>query len=352
MKEVFRIAGAKPKGLTCNAFLRAIHRDHPELRGETAYFPKQGMFGFTAIIGDLVLKALRLDNIPEVHRESGLPFRKAAFEREVKLLRHLKGKGLPVPAFIGQGQDPPYYIMSRNTGIRLEQENLDKMSVRERRQLAKDLAGFMAGLSKAVSAEEAKDMGFGKGGKRGDDVDPKQFKVFLDDPAIAKTLGNNFDFCRQMQTEFSDKYEEYLIEPRVFSHGDLHPGNILHDPAAKRIDGKSGGVIDLGLCHYLTPAKDCISLLFNYKPDFVAMVCDEYSKLTGRKLLVRDVIIPACAIRIGHLKQVLKNEYPEREERLPKLLKEIAGMKEYLADMQDAGPKKTSRRKPRGTPSR
>lgn len=307
------------------------------------------MFGYTAIIGDLVFKTARIDNIPEVHRESGVQFRRDSLEREFKILRHLKGKGLPVPEFIGEGHDPPYFCMARKSGIRLEREALDKMTVPEWRQIARDLAGFMAALTKAVSPEEAKSMGFGTGSMDAVFNKIEHFRAALDDPAVAAALGNNLPFCRDMQTELVKKYEEeYKHLQKVFCHGDFHPGNILHDPETKRIDGKTGCVIDLGLCHYDLQAENCSRLLNYYTDDFVAMVCDEYSSLTGEKLSLEDAKIFRCAALVSHVKQALEGKEKETRDRLPNRLEQIA----KLRNSEDVRKKVSSERSRSHSPKR
>lgn len=344
MKEVFRIAftkdirsefdkaRAKPVGVKCNAFVRAILRDHPELRGETVYFPRQGVFGYTAIIGDLVFKAARAEQHREGNRwEGDLAQFSRALARERKVLRHLKGKGLPVPEFMGEGDDPPYYCMVRCTGIKLEQQKLDEMTAQQRRRIAKDLAGFMAGLAKAFSAEEAQNMGLA-GLMEEEYITPEKFTELLDDPAVAKALGGNLDFCRQMQAEFAKKYaEDRRNNNMVASHGDLWSDNILYDPVAKRIDGKGGCVIDLGLCRYSRPVREFAALSCFYKEDFVAAVCKEYAKLTGDNLSFRDVKVVECAQIVSSVKQFLEAEPENRQRQVPHLLEKIAVVKKNLA---------------------
>ena len=329
-KQFNVIAGhGLPISATCDAFLCAIYRDHPELREETAYFPGQGDLAYTVFIGDLVFKSPRFDNIRGKDKERGLQQRREAFAREFKVIDHLHDAGLPMTQAVGHGDDPAYYCMRRNTGIQLDPDDVDKMTAGEKRQIAKDLAGFMVGFAKAISAEDAKKLNFPDNALSPEYPPSAELKDFLASPAVAEVFEDNLSFCRQVIAGYEAACRD---QPMVASHGDLHSGNILYDPKTKRIDGKIGAVIDFGLCRYLHPAKDCYQLCQDYKDDFISMLCDEYSKTSDRKLTLKDVKIHSCAIRISQVKDCLESKDREMWNRIPKLLELIASMKEDLAE--------------------
>ncbi len=294
MKNSFKSASAKPTGKTDRECLDAILRERPDLRGKPAYFPEQGYSAHTVIIGNEVFKTARTDSRDVAYLESLV----LAIGHEYTILRYLQGKELPVAEATCKGQDAVFFGMTRVKGIKLDQAAIDMMTEREKRQVAKDIAEFMAKLSRAITTEDAKALGFTGHALAGEETTPEMLQKALNNPDVANALGDNLDFCRQIGVAFTSKYKkEYSQMPLGVSHGDLQPGNILYDPVSKRLSS----VIDFGLCRVLPPVANCAYLLNFYKEDFVGMICKEYSGQTGNKITLKDAQIWACAAWITYV---------------------------------------------------
>jgi len=97
-------------------------------------------------------------------------------------------------------------------------------------------------------------------------------------------------------------------------------------------------MIDFGCCRFLRPAQGCAALVHNYKDDFVAMVCEEYSNQTGSKLSLRDVKAWDCANWVSNVR--FAQDIVKDEKQLQAVLNKIAKLKvkESLVDGQGANP--------------
>ena len=143
--QAFNRSGARPKGSSGNDFLGAILRERPDLQGQTAYFPEQGIEAHTVFIGDEVFKG-PLDD------DWGTYF----FDREHVFLKSLEGHDLPIPKVTCVGEETYFFGMSRMRGVMLG-ENFDSwMTPDGRRTLAQDLVAFVMRLANALPMQEGK----------------------------------------------------------------------------------------------------------------------------------------------------------------------------------------------------
>lgn len=313
---------------TTSAFLGGVA---PNFNGAMAYFPEQGNSAYTVIVGgkvtrEEVFKAPRVDNIPDDgFKAPSIKDRVKQIELEGNILRHLKGRGLPVPELTCKGKETVFIGMTRMKGVELNSVVLDRMDKREKRQFAKDIAGFISGFEKAISAQDAKLLGFREDALTAMEMKPEDSQRALADPAVVEVLGNDADFCRDMQAVFEKRYEkEYRDVPQVASHGDLHFDNILYDPETKRLSG----VIDFGGVGFCRPELNFGVFSQKCKDDITSMICEEYSKESGNKVTLRDIRVSECARYVVILSQMLESRN-EKEAQYAK--QQISELRKSLA---------------------
>ncbi|MBU6475339.1 MAG: aminoglycoside 3'-phosphotransferase/choline kinase family protein [Alphaproteobacteria bacterium] len=168
----FSKAAAQPEG-SGNRFLEAILRERPDLQGEMAYFPSQGCFGYTVIIGDEVFKGPR----PSTYVRS-VDEHVKSFDREADVLQELEGKGLPVPRVTCRGKEAVFYGMTRLPGVTLDGVQRE-MTEDEMKSLAEEVADFVIGMAQKLPRED------GLYALQGDLREPN----ILVDPATKKLTG-------------------------------------------------------------------------------------------------------------------------------------------------------------------
>ena len=293
-----------------------------------AYFPGiEGKCSYTIITEGEVFKAPRVDNIPDNEFKAAyIQGRVEEFWIEGRVLRHLRGKVLPVPVpeLTCEGEKTVFIGMTRMKGVTFDPAVIDQMTEREKRQLAKDIAGFVAGFEKAISPQDAKLLGF-----RGDaltawEMKPEEVQRALDNPDVVKVLGNDVDFCRDMQAAFAERYEEYRHVPQVAGHRDLNFGNMLFDPETNRLSA----VIDFGGAGFCRPEWNFLAFSQHCKDDFTSMICEEYLKESGNKITPRDIHVSECVRSVIVLSQTLESgnekEVQYEKEHISELKKSLA----------------------------
>jgi len=325
----FSRACAKPQKLTNVDFFEAILKDRPDFNESRAYFPMQGNSSHTIIIGEEVFKAPRNVNV------SGAENTVDKIEKEAKILRHLQGIGLPVPEFTCEGKETVFIGMTLMKGVKLYPVVIERMNKQEKRKLAKDIVGFIAGFENAISAQDAKLLGFPKDAWTAFEMKPEDSQRALSNPAVIKALGNHADFCRDMQAAFVKIYEKkYRNVPQVASHCDLHFGNILYDPKENMLSA----VIDFGEAGFTRPERNFVAFLRQYKDDFASMICKEYSKKSGNKVILKDVraflslnwvLILSQRLKVGDEKEAQFAK--EQISKLKEILSPIAEKKHVAA---------------------
>ena len=320
---------------TTSVFLGTV----PNFNEPMIYFPKQGNSAYTVIVRkkegeEEVFKAPRIDNISDDNefKEVYAWDRVEQIKLEGRVLEHLHGMGLPVPELTYEGKETVFIGMTRMKGVKLDSVVIDKMTYQEKRQLAKDIAGFIAGFENAISDRDAEILGFNGDAYTTWELKPEDSQLALSNSAVIKALGENADFCRDMQKAFEKKYEkEYRDVPQVPSHGDLHFGNILYDPETKKLSG----VIDFGGVGFTRPELNFGAFSQKCKDDFTSMLCEEYSEKSGNKITLQDVHITECARWINFLPAVLEGKDEKQlqyaKDRISKLIKSLSTEPEKVA---------------------
>ena len=304
---------------TTSAFFGAAPKGVADFTELMAYFPSQGQCAYTVITGDKVFKAPCDTHVP------GAEDMVEQIEKEAKILRYLEGKGLPVPELIYEGKETVFIGMTRMKGVKLDSAVIDKMTYQEKRQLAKDIAGFIAGFENAISDQDAEILGFNEDALTTRELKPEDSRLVLSDSGIVEVLKDDMDFCSDMQKAFEERYErKYRDVPQTLSHGDLHLGNILYDPETNRLSG----VIDFGRASFCHPETNFIPFSRDCKDDFTSMLCEEYSEKSGNKITLRDVRISENAYRIVNLFSALvggnKKEIQCIKQQISELKKSLA----------------------------
>ncbi len=136
LRHIFGRAAQAPIG-SGNKFLEAVMHERPDLKGQTAYFPEQGCFGYTVFIGNEVFKG---------PRSAGLA---KSFDHEPDALQELEGKGLPVPQVTCRGKQAFFYGMTRLEGVTFESVQ-KKMSEAELQGLAEEVTDFMIDMAQKL----------------------------------------------------------------------------------------------------------------------------------------------------------------------------------------------------------
>jgi aminoglycoside phosphotransferase (APT) family kinase protein len=220
-----------------NDLLAAILRERGDLqkkieKGEVKVnFPwRQGSRAYILFIGGEVFKG---------PRRRGDIF---GLYKEARILKKLKGRGLPVPVITGMGRRSVFYSMTYLPGASLRSV-LKNMTPEEKRLLAKDIADFTAGMASALPA---------RGG-------------------------------------------------RYARHADLHPDNILIDPATKRL----AGILDFGEIKY-HPKQALGENCTRHCPDsgLDELIRQEFAlreaRIPDRKRPLRlTSLLPLCGRRLG-----------------------------------------------------
>ena len=164
--KAFSRAAAKQKGSSGNDFLEAILRERPDLQGQMAYFPEQGGFAHTVIIGDEVFKG------PKTKADV------AEFDAEPDVLKQLEGKGLPVPVVTCVGKEHYFYCMMRTPGVELQSFYME-LSADQEQALAEELVNFIINMALALPTQD---------GKYAVHADPHESNIFID-PETKKLTG-------------------------------------------------------------------------------------------------------------------------------------------------------------------
>ncbi len=188
LRHIFGRAAQAPIG-SGNQFLEAIMNERPDLKGQTAYFPEQGCFGYTVFIGDEVFKG---------PRSAGLA---KNFEHEPDALQELEGKGLPVPRVTCRGKDAFFYGMTRLEGVTFESVQ-KKMTEGELQGLAEEVTDFMIDMARKLPRKN------GLYAMQGDLREPN---ILVD--AVTKKLTGIIDFGMVCNVTKDD------LKPRFVSDG-------------------------------------------------------------------------------------------------------------------------------------
>jgi hypothetical protein len=151
LREAFTRASAKPEAPSGIELQEAIFRERPDLRGQTAQFPRPGAKSHVVIIGNEFFKG-------PVSLEPTSPGEepRVDFEVECKALKDLEGKGLPIPAITTIGKDYLFLGTTKAPGILMGGDFESKMTTQQQRVLAKDLIDFVIGMANALPAKDGK----------------------------------------------------------------------------------------------------------------------------------------------------------------------------------------------------
>ncbi|NKB72087.1 MAG: phosphotransferase [Candidatus Latescibacteria bacterium] len=177
---------------------------------------------------------------------------------------------LPIPTIRYSG--PNYIAYRKIEGERLTLENLDQISIKSRREIARQLGDFLTVLhSFPVKTGEELGLSDSWGGWR-----EKAHKVFRCDvaPLLSETT-------RKGASQLLDQYSG--LHNRTVIHGDFAPFNILIDTKAERV----AGVLDFGHMTIEENARDFVDIARNFGRIFLLDVISNYTSDNDSDLLAR-----------------------------------------------------------------
>lgn len=240
----------------------AISREIPVLANAPCHVPAKGTRAHVLIFENAVFKGPRDD--------AQNPY----IQQEYKILRHLAGRGLPVPQVTHVGKDAVFFGMTRLEGEVLTRGVFDNMSKEIRAQFTGDLAAFMTGLAAAFTPQEAKEMVRYTG--------EYTFKEMTLETALAAPA------VQALLPEIESAIAEYskiaASNPPVVFHDDFHMGNILVK------NSRLSGVIDFGYMNTGMPEEGMFSWGRAW-PDFTFDLCMQYSRRTGSPVSYRNYLL-------------------------------------------------------------
>jgi aminoglycoside phosphotransferase (APT) family kinase protein len=286
VKEDFNQTTERAKSMSTGAFISAILSERPDLKEKTVYTPPKGQSSHTVIIGDEVFKTARFDEkwTPEYFR-----YMVEGLQREYEIVKRLSNKGLPVSELVYEGKSFPFFSMTRVPGHPLEPKDVEKMTVKEKARLAKEIAAFNINVPRALPVNEAKKIGAGTPPLS--DFSFESLQSALIDPVVQDCLGDHYNFLSKAVKIYIEKHQGKERESRKnFVHADLNPGNILYNPKTGKLH-----FIDFGFSRVTCPEEAFAGFYFSYSEDFVDMTLKEYSKLQPEQLTRKDMALWGCA---------------------------------------------------------
>jgi aminoglycoside phosphotransferase (APT) family kinase protein len=291
-QEQFARAAHKAQQMDNDTFLEAILEERQDLKKKVKRgklepdVPGRGYSAYTVILGDEVFKTAQADGWRDVEMKDLV----LGIERERNLLQYLQGKGLPVPEVTYTGKNLLFYGMTKLPGELLTRYDVEGLPADDKQALAKQLAGFCAGLANAVPQGAAHALGLdvSPAERR---FDPESIVAKFADPRARETFGDKYDFFKDAIEKYIERHNTlYADGQKYLMHCDLKEGNILWDEDAKKLTG----VIDFGLSHFTCLESGFKKLCEKFPANFVDMVLEEYSRLQSVPISRRDIQTWCC----------------------------------------------------------
>jgi aminoglycoside phosphotransferase (APT) family kinase protein len=190
-------------------------------------------------------------------------------QQERWALGKLQGKTqMTIPRIERWSDDPPCMGYRLLPGIPAPKEWLSQPSSSWLAELAQSLALFLNECHQAISLEEAKAAGL-----KEFSLHPSSFQELLDQ---AKDMNPEH---RQFAESFLKIPETVNPGSQIFLYGDLHPGNLLFDPASRKLTA----VLDFGTVSWGDPSCEFYDLGGSW-PGLCEATVQEYENLSGVKV--------------------------------------------------------------------
>jgi len=258
LRQRFEEVATRPEGSSGNDFVDTILNERRKLRGRTAYLPCDGHSSHVARIVGLFYKGAKKGRTTD-----------ADTDRERRIVQHMQCRVPYIPVVVDVGEESVFFAVTTVPGVPFEGVVFDKdrhalLEPAEMKNIAKELAGFVASMARAFTDEEATQV-FGLKPER---PDLDKVRQAINDPAVKAALGARLPACERLVQEYIDAFSQK--EPIVI-HADLHMRNCFIDPETKMLSG----VIDFGTVKYCVPeAEDYNRILLYYPQEFAKDFCD------------------------------------------------------------------------------
>ncbi len=202
-------------------------------------------------------------------------------EKEIRALKELKGKlSMSVPDYEYIGQDNTFVGYKKIPGHPITQDYLKGMDIKSRNRLAADIARFFYEFHAALPLVIARRLLVNK-------------EIIHWRPLVIKNkvLGRLVDEnISNLLTTALKRHSEMYKHSRnlIIAYNDLHGNNLAFDRQA----GRLRGVFDFSDIAIEDISREFCSL-FSADEHYCLKVINNYEKLSGRKIDVRDVFIHA-----------------------------------------------------------
>lgn len=179
-------------------------------------------------------------------------------------------------------------------GVPLTSELYAQLTIAQKNMLAHTFAKFLYELHSSISVHEAQS------------IDLVSADWPLNPAALQERLAKLDDErLLAIFTPFIKEYHCAVHEEKnlIVVHNDLHPGNILIDPATKRLLG----IIDFS-CAAIGNLYHEFRYLHLIDMELVALATQEYSKISGLTMSVHDAYLYCMATEFSRLAEALEKK--------------------------------------------
>lgn len=255
----------------------------PKKAGE--YLPRVGEYAHGYVYdGSMIVK--------ESRAEAPLPYIGAAhLEQEQDVLRHLARYKMPVPRALFTDRHATLFITTRVPGAPLGDFHYAHINEgpraqapltgRQKVKLARDIVDFMARLGEAFADRKTRKLLRVPAGQR---IKEDALRAALGDVGVKKELGNRYNYIHKMMEEYIGRFGD---KKRPAIPAKLSSRVIMLDPETRAFTGVS----DMTGVRKGRPEEALLELYRTYPADFSKLLCRTYSRRTGQKIELRDMVL-------------------------------------------------------------
>lgn len=298
-----------------NTLREVVERDFPELEIRSfEVFPRGWDYVTVDVNDEIILR------FPKGAKSTGgNKIGAAELEREMKILRFLKGKiALKIPDYELIGKSYFYAGYRKIKGTDLDEGALSVLTERERERAASDLANFLFEFHGAFTVQEARKMGIEKENHQLHSKNIlRRLAGKIEDEVIVKLIDQLFQEYNATESEESELAVLY---------SDLHGENIAFDVEQRRVNG----VFDFGDVRIGGVYHEFILHWFDGK--MMQEILREYKRLSGRGVDIEKVRLHSRIRRLNELAMDIGSSDPERFNGA---MRELRG---WTEDDQNGGP--------------
>jgi serine/threonine protein kinase len=267
IKQAFAKAGHPPLN-SPTELLTVVRNECSRLSTQTAYHAGNNCGSHTIIFPDEVAKGpLEEGHIP-------------LLEQECQVLQHLDDPYFPKVTHIGEKAS--FFVMTRLPGVMLHEQVRNNMTEDQQEIFAKDIVGCTHRIAGGFTPEESERI---VRHGRGPSFKSSDIEELLANPRVRDYLGEDLPRVASLARQYPGRTGS-STESVVF-HADLNPGNILVDPASKKLTA----VIDFGGVRCGPPEEGLAVLHRFFAPALMDKIYREYEAPGGRAINRSDVAL-------------------------------------------------------------